>query len=189
MFVGERVRLVAADAATDAEMIAAWSADSELRRLLDGDPARPVRAGPTREVLARENEDDLATFTFGIHTLAEDRRVGFVSLNSISWSHGDAWLVIAVGGREEWGKGFGSDALRLILAYAFGELNLHRVSLTVFEYNPRALRTYERAGFVAEGRARKFLNRDGRRWDMIYMGLLREDWLAQGAGTPEKDGQ
>lgn len=50
------------------------------------------------------------------------------------------------------------------------------VSVKKFKYNPRAIRSYEKAGFVVEGRARQFLNRDGRRWDLIYMGILREEW-------------
>jgi RimJ/RimL family protein N-acetyltransferase len=176
MFVGKLIRLVAADAQADSEAMARWSTDSEFRRLLDTDPARPLRAQPTRETLAREHEDDSSAFMFGIHTLADDRRVGFVGVTGVRWTHGDGWLVIAIGGREDWGKGYGGEALGLLLRYAFSELNLHRVSLTVFEYNPRAIRTYEKAGFRVEGRARKFLNRDGQRWDMIYMGLLREDW-------------
>jgi len=56
------------------------------------------------------------------------------------------------------------------------ELNLHRVSLDVFEYNPRAIRSYEKVGFKHEGRVRQALNRDGRRWDILYMGILREEW-------------
>ena len=56
-------------------------------------------------------------------------------------------------------------------------LNLHRVSLDVFEYNTRALRSYQKAGFVTEGRQRQALQRNGRAWDVIYMGILREEWM------------
>jgi RimJ/RimL family protein N-acetyltransferase len=86
---------------------------------------------------------------------------------------------IGLGEREFWGKGYGTDAMRIILRYAFTELNLHRVTLNVFEYNPRGVRSYEKAGFVLEGRQRGVLLREGRRWDEIYMGILREDWLKQ----------
>jgi RimJ/RimL family protein N-acetyltransferase len=53
---------------------------------------------------------------------------------------------------------------------------MQRVSLNVFEYNPRAIRSYEKCGFKHEGRARQAMNRDGRRWDLIFMGCLREEW-------------
>jgi RimJ/RimL family protein N-acetyltransferase len=101
-----------------------------------------------------------------------------VELDGIAWPHGDAWIGIGLGERAYWGKGYGSDALRVLLRFAFQELNLHRVTLNVFEYNTRALKTYERLGFTIEGTVREALLRDGRRWDLIFMGLLRQEWEA-----------
>jgi RimJ/RimL family protein N-acetyltransferase len=69
--------------------------------------------------------------------------------------------------------------MKIILRYAFTELNLQRVSLNVFEYNPRGVRSYEKAGFSHEGRERGLLLREGKRWDVIFMGILREEWLKQ----------
>jgi RimJ/RimL family protein N-acetyltransferase len=63
------------------------------------------------------------------------------------------------------------------LRFAFSEINLRRVTLTVFEYNRRAIRSYEKAGFQHEGRLRGALNKEGKRWDMLYMGIRREEWL------------
>jgi RimJ/RimL family protein N-acetyltransferase len=75
--------------------------------------------------------------------------------------------------------------MQLILGYAFMELNLHRVSLDVFGYNLRAIRSYEKVGFKLEGRKREMLLREGKRWDLIYMGILRAEWLEQNlAATP-----
>jgi RimJ/RimL family protein N-acetyltransferase len=83
---------------------------------------------------------------------------------------------LGIGDRNDWGKGYGTDAMKIILRFAFTELNLRRVTLTVFEYNPRAIRSYEKVGFRHEGRLRSILLRDGKRWDMLYMGILAEDW-------------
>jgi len=69
--------------------------------------------------------------------------------------------------------------MRILLRYAFTELNLRRVTLTVFAYNPRAIRSYEKVGFRHEGHLRDFLNREGRRWHELYMGILREEWMEQ----------
>jgi RimJ/RimL family protein N-acetyltransferase len=69
--------------------------------------------------------------------------------------------------------------MKLILQYAFMELNLHRVSLDVFDYNPRAIHSYEKVGFKMEGRQRGILLREGKRWDMVFMGILRKEWLGQ----------
>jgi RimJ/RimL family protein N-acetyltransferase len=67
--------------------------------------------------------------------------------------------------------------MRLMLHYAFTELNLQRITLAVFDYNRRAVRSYEKAGFTYEGRERGFLYRDGERADTLFMGILRDEWL------------
>jgi RimJ/RimL family protein N-acetyltransferase len=174
LFHGELVRLTAATSDKDAETLASWSGDTEFQRLLDSDPARPMSVKKVKEDLEEEPKPD--QFGFLIRTLADDRLIGFVGLGGVSGSNGDAWLGIGIGDRAYWGKGYGTDAVRVILRYAFTELNLHRVTLGVFDYNTRAIRSYEKAGFVVEGRMRQELARDGRRWDAIYMGILRDEW-------------
>ena len=85
--------------------------------------------------------------------------------------------VVAIG--KDNGRGYGSDALRLGINYSFRELNLYKVQLGVFSYNTRAIRTYEKIGFVREAVQRAMLYRDGQRFDMIEMGILRPEWEAQ----------
>jgi len=68
--------------------------------------------------------------------------------------------------------------MRVTLRYMFLELNLARVTLSVYEYNPRALRSYEKAGFRIEGKTRSERVFEGRRFDAIWMGILREEWEA-----------
>nr|MBA3627817.1 GNAT family N-acetyltransferase [Chloroflexota bacterium] len=76
-----------------------------------------------------------------------------------------------------WGQGYGTEAASLMLAHAFERLGLHRVGLSVFSFNERAIRSYEKAGFRIEGRLRDAIARDGRYWDEIQMGALRPEWL------------
>jgi RimJ/RimL family protein N-acetyltransferase len=84
------------------------------------------------------------------------------------------------GDRQNWGKGYGTEAMRLALNFAFNELNLHRVQLSVFDYNERAIALYEKMGFVREGVYREYLQRDGKRYDMYLYGLLRREWPGGG---------
>jgi RimJ/RimL family protein N-acetyltransferase len=93
-----------------------------------------------------------------------------------SWAHGEGWVGIGIGERAYWGNGYGTEAMCLLLRFAFAELNLQRVSLGVYAYNPRALRSYEKAGFRHEGVVRADCRRDGQRWDSVFMGILREEW-------------
>lgn len=174
---GKLVRLAAANSETDAELFARWTRDSEFGRLLDSDAPMPRSVGKAKKDIQEWMEHEKPdAIEFLIRTLADDRPIGSIGLDGIRWTHGDSFVGIGIGERDDWGKGYGTDAMRVILRYAFRELNLHRVSLDVFEYNPRAIRSYEKAGFVVEGRQRQVLNRDGRRWDMLYMGILREEW-------------
>jgi RimJ/RimL family protein N-acetyltransferase len=111
-----------------------------------------------------------------IRTNDGNRLIGFVGLFEIQWHHGDCWVGIGIGEKEDWGRGYGTEAMCLILRFAFEELNLHRVTLGVFGYNPRAIRSYEKAGYQLEGTERQVLHRDGQRADMYIMGILREEW-------------
>jgi RimJ/RimL family protein N-acetyltransferase len=174
---GELVCLVAPDPESVAKNFARWAQDSEYARLLDSDPARMWSVKKIQEWIEKEMDKEIPTeLFFMIHTLEDGHTIGFVGLDGISWTNGDAWMGIGIGERECWDKGYGTDAMRIILRYALTELNLHRVSLCVFEYNPRAIRSYQKAGFVHEGRSREQLNREGKRWDMIFMGILRQEW-------------
>ena len=122
-------------------------------------------------------------YYFGIFT-KENKLIGGIDLRDIDNIQRTASLGIVIGEKEHWSKGYGTEAMNIILGYAFRELGLRRVSLTVFEYNPRAIHCYEKVGFVHEGRIRQALKRDGKRWDILFMGILREEWEAK--QLPEK---
>jgi len=175
IFRGIRVRLTALQSDADAEIIASWSRDTEYLRLMDDDPARPWSV---REIKEEYNEAPRPDhFTFVIRALDDDRPIGLVDLAGVNGLHGEAWVGIGIGDRAKWGQGYGTDAMCVVLRYAFMELNLHRVTLGVYENNARAIRSYEKAGFVVEGRVRQEMQRDGKRWDALYMGILRDDWI------------
>jgi RimJ/RimL family protein N-acetyltransferase len=151
---------------------------------LDGGARQLFSAKIIQSWIEKDFEEDQGqSFFFAIHTLESDLLIGFVSLFWIDWNHGNTWVGIGLGEREYWGQGFGTDAMQAILRYAFTELNFHRVTLGVFEYNPRAIRSYEKAGFIHEGRVRKELLKEGQRWDVLEMGILREEWQKKMKGV------
>ena len=177
LFQGEMVQLAAVNPEKDSKLFAKWARDTEYLRMLDTSPVRQWSEKQYKkwfkEDLEKENQDE---FLFLIRTLANDEAIGFIELDGVHWSHGDSFVGIGIGEREYWSKGYGTDAMNVILRFAFDELNLYRVSLNVFEYNQRAIRSYEKVGFVVEGREREFLRRAGRRWNMIFMGILKTEW-------------
>lgn len=88
-------------------------------------------------------------------------------------------LGIAIGDKAYWGKGYGRNALSLLLHYAFHYHNMHKVWLQVHGANERALRAYRACGFVEEGRQRAHVWSNGRYDDLVLMGLLQTEWQAQ----------
>ena len=175
---GELVRLSAIDPDEFGQAFSRWNRDSEFMRLLDGSPSK-LRS---QKRLQKSLEEDLENqksdrHWFAIRALADDKLLGDIDLAVDNWTSRDAFVGLGIGEREFWGKGYGTDVMKVILRYAFAEVNLQRVTLNVFEYNVRAIRSYEKTGFRHEGRMRRVLNREGRRWDMLFMGILREEWI------------
>jgi RimJ/RimL family protein N-acetyltransferase len=182
LFEGQLVRLSSETSQVMGEAFARWNQNSEYFRLLDSDPAHLWSANKFKEFLEKDLDSALpANLLFSIRTLENDKLIGFVAFDGINWTDRDGYVAIGIGEPDFWGKGFGTDAMRLMLRYGFTELNLHRVSLNVYAYNLRGIHSYEKCGFKHEGRIREFILRDGLRSDMLHMGILREEWdkLAQ----------
>ncbi|MBZ0284438.1 MAG: GNAT family N-acetyltransferase [Anaerolineae bacterium] len=174
LLVGPRVRL-APLSSVDSSTIARWQTDNEYLRLLDSNPAFPKNESQIAEWM-REGQRGRENFLFGIRTLNEDFLIGFLELGEILWTHRTTWLAIGIGESDYRDVGYGHEAIGLALEFAFRELNLHRVQLTVFGYNLRAIALYEKLGFQREGTFREFLDRDNQRHDMYLYGILRHEW-------------
>ena len=171
---GERVRLTAVTPA-DLPTLTQWWADADFLRLYDSVPAFPQ----TEAQLAKrieEGQKGKSTFLFGIRPLATNVLLGLLELDGVMWLHGTTFVSIAIGDQENRAKGYGREAMQLGLKFAFHELNLHRVCLTVFSYNQAAIKLYQSLGFTREGTYREHLHRDGQRHDMILYGLLHHEW-------------
>jgi len=178
IFKGNLVRLSAMDHEEIGKTLSGQARDSELMRLMESGPARLHSAKAAIKFFEKMIEEDSpANHFFSIRALEDNHLLGDINLDVINnWGSRDSFIGLGIYNREDWGKGYGTDAMKVGLRYAFTELNLRRVTLTVFEYNPRAIRSYEKVGLQHEGRLRKALLRDGKRWDMLYMGILQDDW-------------
>ena len=183
IYRGTLVRLSAADPEELGKTVAVWSRDTEFMRLFSSGPSRLHSSRAGVEFYKGEvKPDSPMRYYFSIRALEDDRLLGETDLELENPASRNAFVGIGIYQREDWGKGYGTDAMQLMLRYAFVELNLRRVSLTVFEYNPRAIRSYEKCGFKVEGRSRGTLLKDGKRWDMVFMGILCEEWMEHNNG-------
>ncbi|WP_181350417.1 GNAT family N-acetyltransferase [Thalassobacillus sp. CUG 92003] len=112
-----------------------------------------------------------------IHEKESYAPIGITSLINIDHKNRNAECIIDIGEKDYWGQGYGSEAMTLLLDYAFYEMNLHRVALRVFSFNDKAINLYEKLGFKHEGRARQSLFRSGQWYDVVHMGVLQDEYL------------
>lgn len=157
----------------DIKTIIQWHTDEIVMRNLDALPVKPKQEKEIKKWLEESSQD---TFRFAVRLNDTKELIGYAELNGILWPHRTSWITIAIAEESKWGRGYGKEAIQCLICYAFMELNLHRLQLTVFSYNTRAVSLYESLGFKREGSFREFLERDGRRHDMYLYGLLKREW-------------
>lgn len=104
------------------------------------------------------------------------RHIGGTGFDHIEWVNSNAEFGIFIGEKLLWNQGYGTEVTRLMLNYGFGMLNLNRIFLHVYETNPRAIRAYEKVGFVKEGVLRQALYRNGSYINVWLMSVLRSEW-------------
>lgn len=116
-------------------------------------------------------------FQFVICPLESKAGIGGCGLRDVDRVNGSAEVSIFMF-RGNWGRGLGTDAINVLLDFGFGELRLERIYLQVFDYNPRAIRSYEKSGFVREAVLRRSRFHRGAHHDVIVMAVLRSEWEA-----------
>jgi RimJ/RimL family protein N-acetyltransferase len=165
---------------TDIEQSARWAGDEELQRLM-GDrypQSRAATEASMRSYVSRPLSFDDPRF--GIET-RDGVHIGGLRLMDVSAEDRRARLAIIIGEAPYQSRGYGSDALRTLMSFVFGDMNLNRLDLDVFGFNARALAAYRKCGFVEEGRRRGAQYTRGAHHDVIIMSILRDEWAAQQA--------
>jgi RimJ/RimL family protein N-acetyltransferase len=188
LFEGPDIRFAPIDYDKDPEVESRWMHDAEFARLYEVGPARPVSPAMVKkqyEKLEKRMEEEKNFYHFMIRTKSDDRLIGKAMIARVEWTNGNGQLRTGIGAAEDRCKGYGTQALRMLLRFAFAELNLFRVSADVPEYNQPALALVRKFGFVEEVRRRQALERDARRWDLLVFGLLKDEWLKQASAKNE----
>ncbi|GAB4500399.1 MAG: GNAT family protein [Anaerolineales bacterium] len=167
------------DHETHPDIESRWTHDAEFMRLMELKPIRPLSSALVKkqyETIEKEIEEQKNLFYFTIRMREDERFIGKALIEYVDWSNGNGYIRLGIGEAESRRKGYGSQALSLLLRYAFGELNLFRVTAVVPAYNEGAIRLCQKFGFVEEVRRRNALHRDGQFWDVIGFGLLNAEW-------------
>jgi RimJ/RimL family protein N-acetyltransferase len=163
----------------DLSAVQRWYRDPELARL-------------TRYSLRPMNDEEIDRFfhsrlmspqqvAYAITVRETGRLIGSTTFSNMDPENSSTLFHISIGEDDAWGEGYGTETTELMLWLAFERIGLHRVALSVFGFNTRAIRSYEKAGFSVEGRHREAIDRNGGREDELTMGILAAEWQARHA--------
>jgi len=133
-------------------------------------------------MLERQGKD---AYHFVICLLEDDRPIGSIGFDEIDHVDGNAGVGVVIGQPELWGQGLGTDAMRALIDFGFGELRLERIWLEVYDFNARARRSYAKCGFALEGTLRRAIYRRGEHHDVHIMAVLRGEWAARRASLDQ----
>jgi RimJ/RimL family protein N-acetyltransferase len=160
----------------DKEYLYSWFNDSEFLKFYDYYPPVPQ----SREEVDKNfkyYENNERAFIFAIKLKESNQIIGVAGYDDIIKENKVATLFIGIGNNDLRGKGYGKEALNLLLDYGFNNEDFHRIQLNVLSFNERAIALYEKSGFVKEGTYREFVLRDNERYDLYLYGLLKNEWL------------
>lgn len=174
-FEGQLVRLRAREPG-DAETVRRWMTDEDVLLYNTARYPRSMQTLIQRSTAA----GDVSYYNarFAIVRKADGELIGDVFLQCEEPENRCAWLSMLIGLPEHRSQGYGTDALRTVVRFAFEQMNLQRVELEVFAENHRARTAYRKAGFVEEGVRRRAIFTHGRYHDQVMMALLRDEWEA-----------
>lgn len=165
------------------EVMNKWANDAELNYYDDDrpSPAEPVSLDTTRAMLRRiVDSNDSGIIRFAIHKSEDDAFIGICMIALIDRYNKRCNIGISIGEKDQWGRGFGREAVRALLEHSFRDLGMNRVGAEIYSHNQRSLRLFAGEGFSEEGRIRQAVWKRGEYVDSVLMGLLREDWLRMG---------
>ena len=175
---GEVVYLANVDMEKDLPVVFRWYSDINFMRYISRGMPRFSTLKGMEEWFGAENNDGRYSRPMAIRRRSDDTLVGICAYKDINAQVGSCLFWVGIDPDGTQGQGYGTDAVQVMLRYAFREMNMQRVGLEVGEFNDAAQRVYEKCGFQIEGTIRRSMYRDGRFWDMHYMGILREEWEA-----------
>lgn len=162
----------------DMDEIYLWFEDREFLKFYDYYPPVPQSRDQVDKTF-EDYEKNEESQVFAVRLQKDGKIIGVAGYDDIVKENKVATLFIGIGNNEQRGKGFGKEALKLLLGYGFESCGFHRIQLNVLEFNKSAIALYEKAGFIREGTYREFVLREGRRYDLHLYGMLKREWYEQ----------
>jgi RimJ/RimL family protein N-acetyltransferase len=173
MLSGNLVNLVPLEENHIDDIMKGWN-NPEMRKFLGGYIPHTREAEKEWIQSAQQQMKRMSSFYFVIEDAKDSRFIGSVSLNSVNWVSRTSGIGITIHNPKDWEKGYGSEAMQLLLDFGWNHLNLRRIDLSVHSFNKRAQHVYEKLGFKVYGTAHRKFFIDGQYHDTIYMEIFRD---------------
>ena len=176
MLIGKNVLLRPIEKEFDIDLFLCWFNDAEVIRGL----SIPLPVTREREIeWIKTTNLSTSNIVLAIELQRNARSkitIGVCGLHNINPKDRNAVFGITIGAKEHWGKGYGTEAAKLMIAYGFDYLNLHRISSSVIDSNESSIRMHDKLGFTKEGRRKEVFFKNGQYQDEITFGIVRSDW-------------
>lgn len=174
MYSGQLVKLRAYKE-EDIEKATVYINDEEVKKLMDSTIPFPMTKWQEEEWIRSRKANTDFTYDFAIEDLKTGKYIGGCSINECDVKNRTCVVGIMIGDKEYWGKGYGSDALKVLIKFIFEEVNMNKIKLNVFSFNNRAIACYKKVGFKEEGILKKEIYRNGKYYDEIIMAMFKDD--------------
>ncbi|MBT1247869.1 GNAT family N-acetyltransferase [Thermosipho sp. 1223] len=162
----------------DIDIVLEYINDPEVKKYLV--PGIPFPFRKEDEEKWYQNLDPFSTksYSFDIETLEGKEYIGGCGINDVDWKNSVAVVGIFLG-KPHWNKGYGTDAMKVLVRFIFEEMNINKIKLYVYSFNKRAIKSYEKVGFKKEGVLREEIFRNGKYHDVYVMGILKKEWQSK----------
>lgn len=174
MYIGKKVRLRAYKK-EDITLRLSYINNPEIERFLVADIPYPISLNEEQkwfESISAFND----TYKFAIETLEDNQFIGGCSINAVDWKNSVVTVGIFIGNINFWGKGYGTDAMKVLLRFIFENMNINKVKLKVFSFNERAIKSYKKCGFKVEGTLKDEIFKEGKYYDEILMAVFKDEF-------------
>ncbi len=176
MFTGSLVRL-RAYRKEDAPLAQEYMNDPEMKLCLSPGVPYPFTLEDEEKWVATNSAMN-DTYTFAIEALDSGEYIGGCGAHEIDWKNSKATVGIMIGSKKYLSRGYGTDAMKVLINFIFNEMNINKISLNVYAFNERAVKSYKKCGFIVEGVLRQEIFKNGNYHDELRMALLRGDWMS-----------
>lgn len=172
MYEGTLVRLRAFDS-SDLLKLQDFSNDYEVMRGASGGILYPSTVEDASRAMSASTSYSAGEYQFAVETKTDRILIGQCGFVKVNWKNRTGELAILIGDEAYRGRGYGADAIHLLIHFGFEEMNLRKIKASVFDFNEAALRCYEKCGFQREGVLQQEIYREGRYHDVVQLCLFR----------------